>query len=272
MERPALITIRLEGEDGKSVPFETFALVVPNWRRIVMAFTSEYAEGLDPQWDVTSLSIGSATMGIVPRIVMTDLVVPSEDMLNRPYEPMSRALVRALSAVEQGADPFDVMPDAAVGPFNQMSKAFDDSVATIEIMTPFAGTALTAAVTTDRDFPARRVASVGSVTGFVQGVFFGRRPYFQLRNRHRSLDIKCYFDADRQYDEVVGSLRQRVEIRGRLLRDLDGAIARVDPVRNITRFVPDDELPSLSDLAGILPDLTDGLLSDEWIRRQRSGD
>lgn len=267
-----LVTIKLSALFERPVPLETFGHVMPEWARILDAFAAEYAPAANPEWDIVRLEVGSAELGVRPRLSAEDALLSLPPEFGDEYETMSRALVDAFTSVEEGGDPADVMPEAAVVPFGRLSRAFGDSVVSIAISTPYSATEITSAVMVEPEDRPARLASIGTVDGIIQGVFFGgRRPYFQVRSRRSTTLIKCFFDEKRLYSAVMDNMRKRVELRGRLMRDLDGVITRVEEVRFLRPVPGDDELPALSDLAGLVPDLSDGLPSEEWIRSQRSG-
>lgn len=111
----------------------------------------------------------------------------------------------------------------------------------------------------------KRFQSFGSIEGYLNGVSFSGTPYFTVKTSLDGVAIRCFFDANRLYDDVVHNLRRRVAVSGWITKSEDGVPRSVSQIERIYAFPPASTLPQASDLEGLDPDLTEGMASEEWI-------
>ena len=261
-----LITMRLRAAEGHFVPLASFNLAVVAWQRILDEFLAASADAEDVHWEITHLETSDSEMGLTAQ----DRSSPEND---RSVGLIGEALVDATTEIQAGAELSSALPRRAVAPFRQLARAFDDCIVSITFEADGRSALITADI--DRGEPTKHpvLQSVGSVEGTVQGISFDeRKPYFSLANPRGDRAIKVYFDRDAQFDTVVDSLQQSVTVRGQLWRRTDGSVHRVDALRSIVPTPVALEQPPISELIGSVPDLTGGLSSDAWLRRQRSGE
>ena len=258
-----LISLRLDTGVGESVPFASLVAVLPAWQALLNAFVTAYSDVDDADWQIVRLQEGSAEVGLV-----AGYEDPSS--ASDPLAGVVPALVASSREIAHGADPVDVLPDAAIPPFRRVTQVLEDRVLSISIVSGEQKVELTSDPFRSRSLAVVRSRSVGTIGGTLQGVFFGQRSsHATVRPNRGSRQIKIYFDDESQSGLVIPLLRKEVEVRGRIVRGEDDRIQKMERLHSIEALAPEADLPPISSLIGIVPDLTEGLPSEEWLRRRR---
>lgn len=81
--------------------------------------------------------------------------------------------------------------------------------------------------------------------------------------------IQCIF-PDKLFDKARMALGMRVEVTGMFKYKVNAPYAHLAEVEDLIVLPLDDELPTFKDLFGIDPDMTNGLSSEDYIRKIRS--
>lgn len=121
-----------------------------------------------------------------------------------------------------------------------------------------------------REYPQLRI-DYGGVQGRIRVVpgAGGKRKYVveeQLTDR----EVECVVPAELAATaDAAAAEQRRVELSGKVYRNADGDSERVE-VNWILVMPADDELPSLDELVGSLPDITGGRSIEEHLRILRS--
>lgn len=111
--------------------------------------------------------------------------------------------------------------------------------------------------------------AVGSVAGFVDALNVHRNQVFFLYPPVQPGRVTCSFDQP-LLDTVRQSIKRYVTVTGLLEYTEGSAFPHRVTVESVEVHPPEDELPSLDSLFGIVPDLTGGVESVEYLRRLRA--
>lgn len=248
---------------GDHVPAQVIATVASSLPAIMSEFAGEYADLGHVEWEFVSLGIGSFQGGMAASSAVDEATRPQLRIVNQRF-------AEAAAEIERGSDPSDVLPGRSSEPFGRITRLFNRGVTSIQIGAGAIVTTLTPEGAGKHEAHRVRQRSLGSVTGVVQGVsFVGSHPYFSLRRRSSTRVVKCFFDEESMDQNVIAALRRNVTVHGLLVRDDDGVLQRIEVTQPLDVRSSSEPSVTIQELIGIAPDLTDGLSSDEWIRRQR---
>lgn len=115
---------------------------------------------------------------------------------------------------------------------------------------------------------APKYSAFGSVMGTLGQINVQHRLTFNVYDGLTKRAVKCKFGED-QFEVVREALRRRVIVTGTVERNESGEPLRVsDPALMI---LPDEEIPT-SAIHGLVPDMTGGLSSGDYIRQLREPD
>jgi len=81
--------------------------------------------------------------------------------------------------------------------------------------------------------------------------------------------IQCMF-PDKLFDKARMALGMRIEVTGIFKYKVNAPYAHLAEVEDLIVLPLDDDLPTFKDLFGIDPEMTDGLSSEDYIRKVRS--
>ena len=93
---------------------------------------------------------------------------------------------------------------------------------------------------------------------------------FRIYPRVGSRRLICRFPVER-LEEAVAAVNKTVAVTGTLTYRQGSLLPSTIDVTNIQVLRPDDELPFLSRLRGVAPDATDGMKSEDFVRKLRDG-
>lgn len=111
--------------------------------------------------------------------------------------------------------------------------------------------------------------AVGSVVGHLDAINVHERAQATLYEALTGRAVRLHFPMER-LEEIKSALRRRVEVRGRLRRDAEGRLRRVD-LLDLEVIPFDDELPSVADVEGIARGFTGDMTTEEFVRWARNG-
>ena len=106
--------------------------------------------------------------------------------------------------------------------------------------------------------------SYGSVEGVLEVLSSRGALHFSIRNVSTRKRVRCNFGED-LVNEALAAWRKRIVVFGRLRVDNQGNIRTVW-AWNISVLRPSDELPGPEDVKGLLPNMREGLSSEEYTR------
>ncbi len=106
--------------------------------------------------------------------------------------------------------------------------------------------------------------TTGSVEGRLETATIHDRNYFRVYDPIHGHGVMCYFPDD-QLDRVRDAFGRRVSVSGRMRTNQRGDKLSMH-VQTLYIFPSEEELPKPSELRGLVPDLTEGLLSEDYVR------
>lgn len=110
---------------------------------------------------------------------------------------------------------------------------------------------------------------IGSIAGQLEMISVHGNPTFNVYDLVTHKAVACRFEVWR-LDEIKAALGERVVVTGIVNRNAHGDPVRVEKPE--LRVLPRDaELPTVSDLIGLAPDLAGSLSAEEHVRRLRNG-
>ncbi|MET8359350.1 hypothetical protein ABZ422_18275 [Micromonospora zamorensis] len=112
-----------------------------------------------------------------------------------------------------------------------------------------------------------RRESIGSLIGRLDAISVHQRREAGLWLERTGLRVAVNFSAQ-DTEQVSAALGQRVEIVGRITRDIDGNVMSIK-LRSIQPLPAGHETPPLTDLVGLDPDVTEGLDPADYLREIR---
>lgn len=256
-------TFKILGDSpsDRAVPADKFATALLDWVRAHTLTAKAIDRTRTIEWDVVALQVGSAEALLAPRLAHPlDQIVAddTEQRVDRAFERISRGLSPGSEIPERAGD---ALKRVAVVARSERIGGIEAGYAGNPIHVGRNGHVPT------RARPPDRVPS--SVEGELVQVSFAQNPIFGIRDRVTGSLVSCNFDEDRFFGVVQSALKARVLVSGTVTYRTDGTPTNITDVDEIRVFPPDDELPSIDDVAGIDPDFTGGLSSEEWVRRQR---
>ena len=111
---------------------------------------------------------------------------------------------------------------------------------------------------------ARTYTTRGSVEGTLEMVTLHGQRYFRVYDAISGIGIPCYF-APEELENVRTGLGKRVSVAGRARVNREGDKMSLQ-VEKFRIFPPEEELPKPSEIRGLVPDLTEGRLSEDYVR------
>ena len=116
--------------------------------------------------------------------------------------------------------------------------------------------------------PQVDAVSMGRYSGYIDAINVHADPVFYLYPVIGPTRISCVFDRT-LLDEVKNALKQYTTVRGLMDYSENSPFPTRITVESIEINPPAADLPTLGDLRGIAPTLTEGLDSVEYVRQQR---
>lgn len=109
----------------------------------------------------------------------------------------------------------------------------------------------------------------GQLVGMLEyiNVHAGTRT-FRIYPEVGATHVTCHF-PDSLTEEAIGAILQYVEVQGIIGQKKAARYPYAIDVENIHIFPPPEKLPSLNEFRGAIPDLTNGLTSEEYIWSKR---
>ena len=120
-----------------------------------------------------------------------------------------------------------------------------------------------------REYPQLRIG-YGEVQGRLKVVpGGGGKCRYVVAEQLTDREVECVVPAELAATaDAAAAEQRRVELSGKVYRNAEGDSERVE-VSWILVMPADDEVPSLDELVGSLPDITDGLTTEEFLRIMR---
>lgn len=197
-------------------------------------------------------------------------IEPQSRTLAGPYvaDETVRLFVLAVAAANQGEDPAELVPKrAAEAIIRTRDQVESGALGPIYIRRGEYEAEFVPSTQLRSD--RRKRQSIGSIEGDLTTVSFSGAPYFTVRTRLDGVSVRCLFDPDRLYSDVISNLRQRVAVLGIVTKGPDGRPKSVSHIERISSFPSREQLPQASDLLGSDPELIEGMPSEKWVQMRR---
>lgn len=248
---------------GDHLPLASFSAALRDWTLLLRQETSVRSTARPAvEWTIGSPASHGAVVEADARPLTEEAPAVEGAVL--------RVIADGLERIERGEKPDDVFDPTSARLASSLIAVLRDGVSAIRIRAGSRTVLLTRDGAGRQAVSARRWESFGSIRGEVRSITFDHRPpYFVVATPDGGGNVPCYFEPTEHLDAVRAALLQPVVVVGTLTRDEAGAIVAVSDISEIRLHRPPASRPRVRDLVGIDPDLTDGLPSEEWVRRQR---
>ncbi len=110
--------------------------------------------------------------------------------------------------------------------------------------------------------------AIGSVEGRIETISIRRGQRFVVYQHRTQKAVSCRFEGDEWLERAKELLGHRVIVAGTVHHNARGEPTRVD-LTDIRRIRSRDQLPRTSDIKGLMPDLTGGASSEDYVRSLR---
>jgi hypothetical protein len=266
---PARLSFKVDPrERGGSVPFDAFAEIVSHVRSI-LASLDESANGQPSmRWVIRELKIGSAQVGIEAE--------PLNPLLDRSAHVVSQ-MTSGMAMVRERRERPPWFPDTAWDDARAVVRVLHDGVDQIT----FSGADEIVVLTDEIIIPDEvetamelqtevgAQAALSTIEGRIEDVFGRdkRQPSFAVWDALYGRRVVCLFESG-MWEDVRHGLQERVRVHGLVQFDRLGRPTSVQ-VRTIEVLEHGKKLPRAADLLGLVPDMTGGIPSHEWVRRIR---
>jgi len=263
---PLAFTLENRAERDDRVTLASFGVAAAGLADLIRRVTLEQSGAkMAVEWVIDDLSMGSASLSLA--------TIPRTKDAERVEHDASRLVAEGLERIERGEEPDEVFSAEAAEAAREIVRVLSNGIGRVIVRNYGHRVELTREGAGRVVAPLGRFSSLGSVEGKLKTLSFSSdRPYFSVFRSQDDRAVRCYFEERRYIDEVVEMLkrRERIIVSGRVARRPNGVPYAVTEIRNIQRLRSRSELPSVDDILGIDPDLTEGLSGEEWLRRQRA--
>lgn len=249
----ARISLRLEPE-GHYVALDTFASALGNLHHLLHSLQVA-VPGQAVNWIVTDLKIGSAYTVIEP-VGDPQAGLTISMLAINGLEAMERLEVPALfpqESIEAARRLAEISTKAKIRTFiSGFSRQLELTSRTI---------------TTAQEFFGTIWEDMGTIEGTLEIISVQSGYLFAIYDAISQKRIECHFKSE-QLDRIKAALGRRVLVTGSIRYNRRGETlsVRVDEVNIIAE---DQTLPSVEKMAGLAPEITDGLSITEYLRRLR---
>jgi hypothetical protein len=268
---PARLTFRVEARDsGGSVPFDAFAEMASHVANLLAELDKSHSGRATVRWVVRDLRVGSAAVEL------------EAEPLNPLFDTSARVardFASGMAAVAAERRRPNGFTESAWQETRAIVEILNDGIGSVAIEAADELVLLKAGLHVEDDLGLAAGESaptdvgtqevIASVEGSLDTVN-GHDPsqrHFVVWDVLHSRRVRCDFPAS-LLDEVRAGLLERVRVHGRVSFDGSGRPLRVE-ADSIHVLGRDVSRPSAADLRGLVPGLTHGMGSAEWVRRIR---
>jgi hypothetical protein len=266
---PSKFTFKVEARGPeKDVPFDAFAEMVGHFASILAELDAAATGQPTMRWLIKDLQIGSATVGLEAE--------PINPLFDRSSSVVTQ-FTSGLSVVKDRHERPEGISDTAWAGYRAIVRVLHDGISEVSVAADEVEVVLTSAVRLPDEADDLQAApteigaqtALSTIEGPLEDVF-GRdkkQPAFAIWDTLYGRRVRCEFPAS-LWDDVRAGLQERVRVHGLVTFDHLGRPDRVQ-VRSIQVLGHDRKFPRAATLLGLVPNLTGGVPSDEWVRRIR---
>jgi hypothetical protein len=242
-EEDTLFTIIL---DGESVSMEDFWEI----QRDISVLLDEVdkqafqKERTSINWRISTVSTGSVhlTFAGIPAYRATAITDVSL---------LIDKIQSGIATLSEKAERPQFFSDRALKNLESLSKKLDNGVSVLRLGSTSRVVNITKEIARNVDqLIGAHYESYGSIEGLLDGIDIHRSPFFTLYTMLEDKSIKCYFDKNLQ-EQAISYLSKRVYTYGLIRSRRDGERISIT-VQEIELLAEEDELPTISEMAGIL--------------------
>ena len=266
---PAKLTFNVDARDKEQgVPFDAFVDMARHVATMLAGLDMAATGEPSLRWVIRELTIGSANVGLE--------AVPINPLLDRSAVVVSQ-FASGMAVVRDHHQRPEWFADDVWDGVKGVIQVLHDGIERVTFGGPDTAVVLTDAIhlpeEIDMEFDAQAGAgaqmSLSSIEGAIEDVFGHDKqsPWFAIWDRLYGRRVRCEFPP-RMWDDVRAGLQERVRVHGLVSFDHRGRPTSVQ-VRSLSVLAHDKRRPRAADLYGLVPGLTGGLPSDEWVRRIR---
>ena len=258
------LRLQVEGEPGR-VGLPVFASVLGSAQTILRDIERGISHGKpEIAWVVSDLG-ANATLDTV---VSSRLARADADP-NRP-QTVTRGFVAGLRTIESGGSLPPFFSETGLGALQELGNALARRhVGARALCATVLETSDSARFTkTGKENVARlrapAVEAIGSIIGALDAIsVHGAAPKYMVYDAVTRRAVKCEFTSD-GLEMVKRALGARVQVSGTVVRNAKGDPLRVDNA-DFEILPGDDDLPTVEDIYGLVPDLTGDLSTQDYL-------
>lgn len=265
---PDELTIILADKDGR-VSLELLQESLENALKMLKSVQEEMlSSDMQVRWDVVRVKMQSP----LELTLRPEVIEPGTRKKNRKLrEKLVVTTLKGVTGIEKGTALPEFFGDRAVNGFRQMLKAVKKEGGQLSFeSTRESRIALTEAASQhleELDFRTRDYIDYGTIEGKLDVISVHDKPSCAVWETLTNIRVECSLSED-QLVEATRHLGRRVAIAGRI-HYYNHAPRRLEVAEPIRVLRDVSELPQIGDIEPI--DITGGLSSEEFIRRQRNG-
>ncbi len=113
------------------------------------------------------------------------------------------------------------------------------------------------------------IQALGSIEGRLQRINIRGRPSFTIWDRVSDTPVRCFFPAGQSWNQQVAAMLDRRVLAVGTIHYFRNGMPRYVKLQQVLDRTPDPTLAAA--YFGCIPDLTDGLDTEEYLRRLREG-
>lgn len=252
------ISVKLSGADatGGDVTLQDFYDFCGSLIKCLHAVEKLVAESGRIKYRISDLSSGSASMVIEP--------VPPETG-GDPGKKIVGMFIDTVGHLEEGKEVDSRYTSDDLRTFRRLAEPLINGIAKIQI----AGKRITTDLIESVDkLIGISLHSHGSVSGRIQRLNFRNRFEFSLYPPIRGVVVICSFDEE-MIDKVLSAARRMVTVTGHQIFRPGSPFPEKIKVSTLEIHPPDDQLPRLSELRGLLKGGIGGMSTMEFIQSKR---
>ena len=251
-------------EYADSVPLKEVAVALSDLADGLDATSQELAaKGSGVTWMLVKADPGSLYATIAP--------VGAGPFAEYVAEETTRRVTDAIDQATRGMEIAGLLPSrAAVGIKRLVKRISEGSLGETTISRGVHSVTVESHANAPLTPVARLTSEYGSLEGELIGVKYGASPFMTVRDRVTGSEVNCHFTTTSLEEaQINGALRKRVVLSGNATLDANGEIRSLQSVDQLFAFPDQSHLAQPDDLAGLVPEIANGVSAEKWIGAAR---